>query len=229
MGLKIDNASNRAIMYVYGSIGGQFGGITADEFRQALDGIPSKQDIEIRIDSDGGDYLASIAMHANLMRRTGKVITVVDGLAASGASIIAMAGTHIAMAEGSWMMIHEAHGGMEGTADQFRDAAKRLDATNAQLVSIYAKRYKGTEKELRNALAAETWLTAEDAVNIGLADEVSETMAIAAHVDADKFKYVNVPQPLLEARGEQTFPRLDAARSILDEILPRELQQCDST
>lgn len=197
MSLKITNAKgDRATVDLYGVIGDEYGGITADQFRKELAQIPAKTPIDVHIHSDGGSFFDGVAMHSQLRQRAGEVNVIVDGLAASAASLVAMAGKTITMAKHSWMMIHEARGAMSGRAGDFRTAADRLDATNSEIVSIYAKRWKGTEDELRAALDAETWLSAEDSIAAGLADSLGETMAIAACVDASQFKYSNVPKRL---------------------------------
>ncbi len=217
MGLKITNAKGEnPTVYLYGVIGDEYGGITSDQFRKALAEIPSKEAIDVHIHSDGGSFFDGVAMHSQLAQRKGAVNVIVDGLAASAASLVAMAGTSITMAQHSWMMIHEARGGMHGTAKDFRAAADRIAATNDEIVSIYSKRWNGTPDELRAALDAETWLDADACCSMGLADCVGETMAIAAHLGDSKFKYTNVPQVILEAKA--TFPRLSTAETVLAEL-----------
>lgn len=213
MGLKITNAAEKPVLWVYGEIGLD---VLPEDMRAALESIPSSKDIEIRIHSPGGSYLDSIAMHTNLRRRTGHITTVVDGLAASGGSIIAMAGDRIEMAQGSWFMIHEAHGGMHGRADDFRAAAERLDATNGELLRIYSARFKGSKEDLRDAIHQETWYTTDQAMKAGFVDAECESMAIAAHADLSKFEYKNIPQPLLEAKSP--FERNRRAAEILESI-----------
>lgn len=197
MALKVSVAANgNPVLYLYGVVGESF---TADDVKNALNDVPAKQDIDIRIHSEGGDYMDSIAINSTLRARQGRRNVHVDGLAASGGSVIAMAGTSIKMAEASWMMIHEAHGAMAGRAGDFRDAAERLEAINNQLVGVYKTRWKGSEKDLRKALADETWLNATNAIAAGLADTTTDKMAIAACVDAKKFFYNQVPSELTPA------------------------------
>jgi ATP-dependent protease ClpP protease subunit len=111
-----------------------------------------------------------------------------------------MAGTSIDMAKGSWMMIHEAHGATHGRAADFRQAADRLEATNQQLVEVYSERWKGSEKELRAALSAETWLNPASAISSGLADKSGDSLAIAAYIDKTVFSYANLPEELSAER-----------------------------
>jgi ATP-dependent protease ClpP protease subunit len=210
VGLELKNAADNPVLSLYGVIGDEWGGVTADQFRQTLSEIDSKTPIELRIHSEGGSYFDGVAIHSQLKGRKGKVSVVVDGLAASAASLVAMAGTTIAMARHSWMMIHEARGGMYGTEKDFRDAAERLKVTNGQIVDIYSARWKGSKADLAKAVAAETWLTADDAMSFGLADSIDDAMAIAAHFDPQKFGFKNMPEavickptrPLAESNAE---------------------------
>jgi ATP-dependent Clp protease protease subunit len=214
MGLTIKNEkSDLATVELYGIIGDEYGGITAAQFRKELASIPSKTPINLHIHSDGGSFFDGVAMHSQLRQRTGPVNVIVDGLAASAASLVAMAGKTITMAKHSWMMIHEAHAVTWGRASDFRAAADRLDATNTEIVSIYAGRWKGNEKEMRAALDAETWLSAEDAVEMGLADSVMDSMAIAACVVDSPLKFKHAPQVLL-----QPLPGLIEAENVLSEL-----------
>ncbi len=205
MGLRITNAKGEnPTVYLYGVIGDEYGGITSDQFRKVLAEIPSKQPIDLHIHSDGGSVFEGVAMFSQLSQRSGAVNVIIDGLAASAASFVAMAGKTIEMAQHSWMMIHEAHGGMSGRASDFRAAAERMDAINAEIVSMYSKRWKGTEAELLAALDAETWLDADAAVACGLADCISESMSIAACVDS-RFGYKKLPEMLAKAGPSPAF------------------------
>jgi ATP-dependent protease ClpP protease subunit len=220
--LKITNAgTDRPALWLYGEIGSSFGGITADDFRIALTEVSPKQDIDLHIHSEGGEFTDSIAMHSMLVRRPGKVHGIVDGRAYSGGSVVAMGCTTVEMARGSWMMIHEAHGSLrEGGAKDFRDSADQLDATNGQLVDIYSKRWKGTPESLVAALRAETWLKDQDAVDFGLADTVAESMAVAAYVSPDeraRFNFHRVPDEL--SKPDIVFPVRSKAEERLAEIL----------
>ncbi len=215
MGLKITNASGETpTVYLYGVIGDDYGGITSDQLRKELAEIPSKQPINLHIHSDGGSVFEGIAMHSQLSQRKGAIHVTVDGLAASAASFVAMAGKTITMAKHSWMMIHEAHGVAMGRASDFRAAAERIEAMNSEIISIYSKRWKGTEQELRDAMQAETWLDAEQAVASGLADMVGDSMSIAACVDK-RFGYTKAPEAL--AKGEPS-PAFIAREAELEKL-----------
>jgi ATP-dependent protease ClpP protease subunit len=197
MGLKINNAKGeRTRIEVYGDIGDPYNGVTAKQFASALAEIPAKEPINVHIFSDGGSFFDGVSIHGQIRNRAGETHTIVDGLAASAASLIAMAGKTITMAKHSWMMIHEARGAMSGRAEDFRAAADQLERTNGEIMKIYSERWKGTEQELRDSLINELWLTDEETVASGLADSISGDLAIAAHIDESKYQYKNVPKRL---------------------------------
>lgn len=225
MGIRIKNAAGqKPVLWLYGVIGERYGGIGPSDMRDALTSV-GDQPIELRIHSEGGSYLDAIAILQNLTRHKAGVSVVVDGLAASAASIIAMAGQTIEMAAGSFMMIHEARGDIYGaTVVDLEANLEQLKATNTEIVNSYMKRWKGSEEELRSALRNETWLTADDAMSRGLADSVSKSMAMAAHVDGSKFHYNKVPQLLAEATETtiQQFPQDQERAKRLAELFPEE-------
>lgn len=198
MSLKIRNAdAKKPEVLLYGVIGDDFGGVTPKMLRDELAAIDGKKPITLHIHSEGGSFFDGVAMHAMLRQRAGGVDVVVDGLAASAASLVAMAGRTITMSQHAWMMIHEAHAAYWGRAADFLAAAERLEATNDEIVKIYSDRWNGDAVELRAALDAETWLDSEAAVTAGLADGVSEALAVAASI-SDRFGYKKVPPALFE-------------------------------
>ena len=131
-----------------------------------------KGPVTISLHSYGGDALAGIAIHNMLARHPGPVTVVVEGVAASAASLIAMAGNRIVMPENALLMIHEAWGGATGDAGRLRDQANVLETVSSAYRQTYAKRTGRTEDEVAAWMAAETWFTAAQAVEAGLADEV---------------------------------------------------------
>lgn len=229
MSVRISNMdTQKPVLWLYGVIGGRLGGIAPEDMRDALATV-GDQPIELRIHSEGGDYLDAIAIHQNLSRHKAGVSVVVDGLAASAGSIIAMAGESIEMAEGAYMMIHEARGDIRGaTAGDLETSAERMRNTNSLIVQAYMRRWKGTEEELREAMRVETWMDAKEAMSRGLADSVSQAMAMAAHVDGEKFHYNKVPEPLIEAKEStiDQLPHLKRQQAVIDELFPEENEEC---
>jgi hypothetical protein len=121
------------------------------------------------------------------------------------------------MARGSWMMIHEAMGTIEGgRAEEMRQRADKLDAINAQIRGFYAKRWKKSESDLIAAMSRELWMKDEDAVALGMADFVSDSMAVAAHYDSEKFGYKNAPEEV--AASKESFPNRESRQEKLNQL-----------
>lgn len=160
-----------------------FGG---EEIIRAIDVIDSllelaaQPTIKVRINSPGGSVIESIAIF-NALKAVGKPISVqVDAMAASGASVVAMAGDEITMGEGSTMMIHDPWTFAMGGSEDFRRMADELDRQKGLLVDIYVKRTGKSADEVAAIMSAETFMSAQDAVDAGFADKVVEATRIAA-------------------------------------------------
>jgi len=183
---------------VYDDIGaGWFGGIGAQDFVNQLAEING--DIEVHINSGGGDVFDGIAIYNAIAGRSSTVTTVVDGIAASIASIIAQAGQSRVIAPGAMMMIHDALSMCIGNAADMRETAELLDQVSDNLASVYASR-GGTSAQWRDAMKTETWYTAQEAVDAGLADKLAERPANPADVAAHDFTvFARVPRWLADA------------------------------
>jgi len=152
---------------------GEFWGVSAKEFAQALDDLDDDvREIRLHINSPGGEVFEGIAILNALRNHPARIVTVVDGLAASAASFIAMAGDEVVMGRNSELMIHDAWGICIGNAADMRDLAGRLDHLSDNIASVYAEKAGGTVADWRAAMLAETWYSAEEAVAAGLADRV---------------------------------------------------------
>ena len=150
-------------------------GIRASEFVAQLADLPADTHLDVHLSSGGGSAPEGVVIYNNL-RRFGSSRVTVDGIAASAASIIAMAGREIVMSPGSLMMIHNGRGGLlGGTADEFRTMADLLDKTNASMAEIYAAQAGGSVNGWLEAMHREQWYTATEAVAAGLADRVDST------------------------------------------------------
>ncbi|MEU3851728.1 head maturation protease, ClpP-related [Streptomyces sp. NPDC029554] len=187
---RISNAadSDEAEVMLYDEIGGWFG-TTADELISELKGITAPR-MRVRINSPGGSVFEGIAI-ANALRAHPASVTVqVDSVAASIASVIAMAGDRIEMAPNSMMMIHDASGVCLGNAQDMEEMAELLDLISDNIADAYAQRAGGTRDEWRARMRAETWFLPEDAVDNGLADE-----AIQAPKSGTPTEPVEEPEP----------------------------------
>lgn len=173
---------------LYGTIGGDwfFGGTTAESFGAALDENPNAKTIELRINSRGGIFSEAIAMRAKLRRHPATVNVEVDALAASAASLVAMAGDQITMHPGSYMMIHPARSALDGTAAAHEQTATTLRSIDVDMRDIYANRTGQTPETVMAAMIAETYYSATAAVEFGLADKVGghAVALLAEDIDA---------------------------------------------
>ncbi|HZN70574.1 MAG TPA: head maturation protease, ClpP-related [Micromonosporaceae bacterium] len=169
---RIENATSngRAEVYIYDEIG--YFGVTAADFAREVNAL-NVEAIDLHLSSPGGSAFEGVAIYNSLLHHRATVTSYVDSLAASAASVIAMAGDRIIMRTGSQLMIHEASGMGIGKADDMRELADLLDKTSGSIADIYAERRGGTAAKWRKAMKNETWYDAQEAVRAGLADEVS--------------------------------------------------------
>lgn len=146
-------------------------GVSAESFVKDLAAI-DKDEVTVRINSPGGDVWDGLAIMNAIRNHKAKVTTVVDGIAASAASFIAMAGDEVVIRRNAEMMIHDASGLVLGNASDMHDMAKLLDRESDNIASIYADRTGGEVKDWRKAMRAETWYSDQEAVDAGLADRI---------------------------------------------------------
>ncbi|MDL9938691.1 ATP-dependent Clp protease proteolytic subunit [Gordonia sp. ABSL1-1] len=148
-----------------------FWGVSANVFAREIAAL-DVDNLTVRINSPGGDVFDGIAILNSLRNHPAKVTTVIDGLAASAASFIAMAGDEIVMSRNAEMMIHDAVGITVGNAEKMQRMVDMLERASNNIASIYAERAGGTVDEWRAVMRKETWYTADGAVEAGLADRV---------------------------------------------------------
>lgn len=179
-------------------------GVSAKSFLNDLKGVKGDT-VDIEINSPGGDVFAGLAIY-NGLRHSGKTINVkVLGLAASAASLIAMAGDSIEMPENAFLMIHNPWSFAMGDANEMRATADVLDKIGTGLVATYAKRTGKSEEEIKSLLDAETWMTAQEAVDAGFATKVTA----AAQVKAS-FELERLPENVRAAyQAHQDAPDID--------------------
>lgn len=150
--------------------------------RDELEALGEIETLNVYINSPGGDVFAGHAIYNILRRHPAQIIVYVDGLAASAASIIAMAGDLVVMPANSMMMVHNAWTIAIGDAAEMRKVADTLDQIQKTLVAVYREKSGLEDDQIIEMLAAETWMTAEEAVDLGFADEVEESQQVAASV-----------------------------------------------
>ena len=197
---RVENATSAdAEMWLVGNIGFDWmtgGGVTAADVVNELQSITAKN-LTIHVHSGGGDLFEALAIYAAIKNHPAKVTTQVDGLAASAASIVVMAGDRTLMARGSMMMIHEPKGVTIGAAADHQKSADFLNQVADNMAGIYAD-HGGKRTNWRAKMQAETWYTDEAAVAAGLADEVLSAPAVENTFDLSHYK--NVPPALAQAR-----------------------------
>lgn len=164
-----NEADVEAEIFIYEEIG--YWGITSDDFVRDLNNITAKK-IKVRVNSPGGSVWDAIAIHSALVQHPADIDMYVDALAASAASVIAMAGDTITMMPGSQMMIHDAIGVGIGNEAELKEYAEWLGDQSNNIADMYAARAGGTKEDWRAMMLAETWLFAAEAVEAGLADGV---------------------------------------------------------
>lgn len=184
--LEAKTEDGKAIVYLHGDIvderptdwwtgeekKGDF--IIEKEVRNLFDGI-KEDEIDIHINSYGGSVFASVGIF-NFIRALNKKITCyVDGVAASGASLIAMAGDKLIMPANTMLMIHRASSFAWGNCKDLREVADVLEKLdNSTVLETYKAKFKGTDEELMALIDNETWISAREALENGLCDEVIE-------------------------------------------------------
>jgi ATP-dependent protease ClpP protease subunit len=164
--LQLVDRADGADMLIYDEIG--FWGITAGDVADSLGKV--RGSLNVRINSPGGDVFDGIAIYNMLLDHPDHVTVSVDGLAASAASFIAMAGDVVEMKPASQMMIHDASGLVLGNAADMTEMAATLDRISDTIAQIYAARAGGDVTDWRDAMRAETWFSADEAVAARLAD-----------------------------------------------------------
>lgn len=214
--IEIKNASDKsADVYIYGDIGE--GGVTAADFIASLRGLRVST-INVHISSSGGSVFEGLAVYNALNAHPATIVVHVDGIAASIASVIAMAGDEIVMAENAMMMIHRPsiQPGYAGS-DELRQKADVIDKIESGLVSIYSTRTGIDSAEIRNMLAVERWFTAAEALAKGFATRIEKSKGATAAFDVSKFR--NGAAAL--ARSAAPVAAIDCANMVRSEFAER--------
>lgn len=197
-------------LVLYGFVGDDFWdeGFTSTQVLDALAEIGADTDVTVRINSGGGYSHEGIAIYNALARHKGRVRVEVDAIAASAASIIAMAGDDIVMRRGADMMIHDPSGVTFGTAAAHEQAVTRLNHHASSMVSIYAERSGEDPDAIRADMKAEIWMNGEEAVSRGYASATDDSQA--ADVAAFPYQiYARAPKRL-SAQAKQEGWRIES-------------------
>ncbi len=182
-----------AEVYLYDSIGGW--GISAKQFATDLKALGSPKTIDMHVNSEGGDVFEGRAIYTSLANSSARIIAHVDGIAASVASLICMAAAEIRMADGAFMMVHNAWSFTIGNAADHQKMMDLLNSVDSSMRETYAARTGQTQADVKTWCDAETWMNATEAVARGFADVKDEPVKVAACI-RDPSRFHHLPSAL---------------------------------
>lgn len=193
----------KAEIFIYSDIGYDWweDKSTAQLFAEELKNLGDVSSIDLHINSNGGDVFDGQAIHTLIKNHKGFVTAYIDGLAASIATVIAMGADKVIMPKNAMMMIHNAWTGIYGNANDLRKMADDLDHINDTIVHTYLAKVKDKTDEatIRDLMNKESWLNAEECLSLGLCDEVSESVKMAACLTKEQaHKFKNAPKELIK-------------------------------
>lgn len=205
---QITNKADRsAEIHIFEQIGEDFwtgDGMTAKRFLSELKGLDVDA-IELHINSPGGSVFDGQAIYSMLKNHKARVDVHIDGLAASIASVIAMAGDTVTIPRNALMMIHDPSGFAMGTAEDMRKVATALDKVKTGIIAAYQDKTGKDEAELAELMSAETWMTGDEAVAMGFADATGPAVQMQASAGFGLLnQFRNIPRGLLV--GESPAP-----------------------
>lgn len=222
---EFKNAADKSVdLFIYDEIG--FWGTTANDFVTQLSQLEVEH-INLHINSPGGSVFDGVAIYNALKKHEASIDVFIDGLAASIASIIAMAGDTIEIASNAMIMIHKPTVLMWGTAEDLRREASVLDKIEGTLVDTYAERTAGDREQIQEWMNAETWFNADEALEHGFADKKTEAKKAAASLirwDLSLFENPpDVPEET-EDKTEKVTPLslLLRRQALIEKILTKE-------
>ncbi len=217
-----NKSATKAEIVLYGAIGASWfeDSISAAQFSEELKKLDSTvNEITLRINSPGGDVFDGITIYNRLKQHKAKVIVHIDGLAASIASIIALAGDEIIMGEGALYMVHLPWTFGMGNRKDFDTLTARLMDVEEQLISIYAKKTKKSRSDIRKLLEDETWMDSAQAIEEGFVDsKAGETVAIAASVMTFANQWIK-KTPKVKTEVIEAKEKIAALKANIDKFL----------
>ncbi len=208
-----DSSSGRAEIYIYDVIvdyAWDENETTAKGFIDDLQALGKNTALDLHINSPGGSVFAGLAIYNAIKRHQAEVIVYIDGLAASIASVVAMAGDEIVMPDNALLMVHNPYSYAGGTAADLRKVAEMLDKATASIISIYQEQTGMESGQLAEIMDAETWLTAAEALEQGFIDTVETALPLAALADKlqafDLTRYQNPPLAVARPANNPATP-----------------------
>ena len=207
-------AKDEAEVYIYGPIvsDGWFeNDVEAAQFVKDFGAIKAST-IHLRINSPGGEVFAAVAIHGAIRRHPSHTIAHIDGLAASAASFVALAADEVRMAKGGFYMIHNGWGFVMGDKSDMRHYADLLEKTDGTILGFYEEKTRRDRAEIREWMEAETWFTAEEALDAGFVDQIEEMEPVEASFDLSGFE--KVPAALRGRRAEEPPRKIETVRDL---------------
>jgi len=191
----IQNKDDVAEIFIYDVIGEDwYGGVSAKQFIDDL-GKVSAKNITLRINSPGGDVFDGAAIYNAIQSHEANIHVSIEGLAASMASVVAMAGDTVSMAENALMMIHDPWTMAVGDAGELRKTADTLDKVRSTLLNAYVKKADIESDKISDMMTEETWMDANEALEMGFIDSISDQVKMAAHYDKSYLnQYQHTPE-----------------------------------
>ena len=169
-------------IFIYDMIGGM--GVSA---KSIIDQLEDGVDVDLRINSVGGDVFEGIAIYNALKKHNGIVNVTIEGLSASMASIIMLAGNEVTASANSLIMIHNPQVGVQGDSADLQNKVELLNKIKEQMLNVYTDKTGMQAEEIATMMDKETWLTADEALGMGFIDKVGDTIKLAAHFDISNF------------------------------------------
>lgn len=195
-GFRAEKTSEGTEVYLYDFIGG-YDGITAKDVVSTLAGI--RGDFGLHINSGGGDIFEGVAIHNAVRNHNGRKTVYIDGIAASAASFVAMAGDEIVIEDNATMMIHDGWGFTIGDEQDHLDAAGVLGKLSDTIAGMYAQKAGGAKDDWRNLMRQEVWYNADEAIAAKLADRKASGNSAENSFDLSIFNYAGrdkAPDPI---------------------------------
>ena len=217
-----DNADT---ITIYDAIGQDFfgGGFTAKRMSAALRSIGANKDVVVSINSPGGDVFEGITIYNLLAEHKGNVTVNIPGMAASAASIIAMAGDSINISKAGFLMIHNAWAVAMGNQQELMKTADMLGKIDSAMCEVYSSRSGMDKKTICKMMDAETWLSGQEAVDNGLADGTIDTKC------CDPMKDNKQEQALARRSIENALAKAGFTRKEREDAFKNAFGVCDTT
>lgn len=201
---RVENKTDEATIYLYDEIG--WFGIKSEQFIKDLNALTAKT-VHIRVNSPGGDVFDGTAIFNAIKQHKARTVVHIDGLAASIASVIALAGSEVLMSENAFLMIHDPWSIVIGNADAMRDEAELLDKVGGTIAKVYMDKSGKRAEEINELMASETWMTGQEAMDMGFIDGLdkkAEEKDSKAKALFDLSVFANVPDQLREKKHVPT-------------------------